>query len=436
MRFRTRLALLYFVTMTVLVVATLAATYVVVRSNLRSGAATSAAALARSAAAIEDPKEVSLDRIAGPGVRIWMTDANGRVVAQSYSPSGGLSSIQQIDRTVAGESSGSTSARAPRRGGGTAIVVLANATVESSLSTLSSTLLAVGIAVIVLSAAVGVLLAARTLRPIERLRREADAIPGDQLDRRLSIERDDELGRMAASFNRLLERVERATEELGRFVADASHEFRTPVTAIHGHSRIVARAARSGDLAQAEESADIVVAESGRLAATLNELLQLADAERAAPNVEYVRIDRAVAEACDELRSVHGERQIDQRLEAAAVRGNPRSLGQLATILIDNALKYSPAAEPVEVTITIGEGHVTLDVRDHGPGLSDEDRRRAFDRFYRGSAARAVGGSGLGLAIALLIAERHDAELQLRDAQGGGTRATVTFPLQGRTRPD
>ncbi len=355
MSFRTRLGLLFFAAMTVLVVATLAATYLIVQSNLRSTARAEAARLARSAAAIEDPREVSLDRIAGPGARIWLTDSSGRVIAQSYSRSPALVASAGRPRGRAAPS-GSTTARVARRGGGAVTVVLAGGTIESTLNTLASTLAVVGVVVIAVSALVGMLLALRALRPIERLRQEADAIPGGQLHRRLSVERDDELGRMAASFNRLLDRVQRATDELGRFVADASHELRTPVTAIHGHARIAARAARGGDLSLASESADIVAAESDRLAATLNELLQLADAEGAEPATEAVRLDRVVADACDELRIVHSSRSIATRLEPVTVTGNPRSLGELATVLIDNALKYSPAPAPVDVTVTADAG--------------------------------------------------------------------------------
>ena len=258
MSFKTRLTLLFVVAMTALVAATSVATYLVVRSSLESSARRSALSLAKSVASIEDPQETSLDRLAGPGARIWLTDASGRVVAQSYSTGGSDSSAVEIDDSIARAPGGSTSARWPRPDGGNAYVLLANDAIDSSLSTLFSTLLAVGAAMIAASAAVGALLAGGALRPIERMRRQADAIPGDALDRRLSEGSPDELGRLAAAFNRLLARAERATEEQQRFVADASHELRTPVTALQGHARIVARAAERGDLEQVHESADIV----------------------------------------------------------------------------------------------------------------------------------------------------------------------------------
>ena len=231
-------------------------------------------------------------------------------------------------------------------------MLLANDAIDSSLSTLFSTLLAVGAAMIAASAVVGALLAGGALRPIERMRRQADAIPGDALDRRLSEGSPDELGRLAAAFNRLLARAERATEEQQRFVADASHELRTPVTALQGHARIVARAAERGDLEQVHESAGIVSTESERLARTLTELLSLAEAERSERVTERVRLDEVVREACDELRFVHEGRLIEADLAAASVMGDAGRLGELVRILIDNAIKYSPAEQPVLVTVT------------------------------------------------------------------------------------
>jgi len=380
-----------------------------------------------AAASIEDPGETSLDRLAGPGTRIWLTDASGAVVAQSYSSGEHDASAAEIDDTVAAAPGGSTSARWPRPHGGEAVVLLANSAIDSSLSTLLSTLLVVGAAVIAASAVVGALLAGRALRPIERMRRQADDIPGDELDRRLSEGSSDELGRLAAAFNRLLARAERATEEQQRFVADASHELRTPVTALQGHARIVVRAAERGDLDQVHESAGIVSAESERLARTLAELLSLAEAERSERLTEHVRLDEVVRGACEELRVLHHERLIEGDLAAASVTGDAGRLSELVRILIDNAIKYSPAGQPVTVTVSTSSGAPVLQVRDHGPGLSQSDVEHAFDRFYRGAASRDVAGSGIGLAIAHAIAVRHGATLRVENAHDGGAVATVEF---------
>ena len=185
MSFRARLSLLFVVAMTALVVATSIATYLVVRSNLQASARRSALALAKSVASIEDPDEGSLDRMAGPGARIWLTNGSGRVIAQSYTTSGGDSSAVEIDDSIAGARRIDLGAMAAA-GRGQCVVLLANSAIDSSLSTLFSTLIVVGVAMIAASAVVGALLARRALRPVERMRRQADAIPGDALDRRLT----------------------------------------------------------------------------------------------------------------------------------------------------------------------------------------------------------------------------------------------------------
>jgi two-component system, OmpR family, sensor histidine kinase MprB len=426
--FRVRLALWFSLVMGVLVIATSAATYLVVRSSLADSAQRHARQLAR-AAAHEQPREGELDRLAGPGDKIWLTDSQGAVIAATHAGLGedtAAAAGREIDQAPAG----ATSARWPRRGGGFAIVLVRNRTIESSLSTLLRTLLAVGAAFVAVAAVLGVILAARTLRPVERMRREVDDISGAQLDRRIAEGRPDELGRLARAFNRLLSRAERASAEQQHFVADASHELRTPVTALQGHARIVVRAIDRGDLGQARESADVVVDESRRLAGTIAELLTLAESAGPDRQLEPVRLDRVAAEACDEMRAFHPGRAVDAELAETTVNGDAGRLGELVRILVDNALKYSPAESAVSVTVTAGERPERA-VRDHGPGLSAADRERAFDRFYRGTASPGVGGSGLGLAIARAVCERHGAELGLDGAPGDGTVARVRFPAQG-----
>jgi two-component system, OmpR family, sensor histidine kinase MprB len=423
--FRARLALGFSLMMAVLVVATSAATYLVVRSSLGDTARRHARQVAR-AAAQEQPRKGELDRLAGPGDRIWLTDAQGTVIASSF-PGRSDATAADADREIERAPSGSTSARWRRPGGGFAIVLVRNRTIESSLSTLLRTLLAVGAVVIVASALLGVVLAGRTLRPVERMRREVDDISGAELDRRIAEGRADELGRLARAFNRLLARAERATAEQHHFVADASHELRTPVTALQGHARIVVRAIDQADLEQARESAEVVVAESRRLAATLTELLSLAESGGPDRPLEPVRLDVAARDACDEMRAFHDGRAIDTELAEVTVHGDAGRLGELIRILVDNALKYSPSEMPVTVTVRDAGGPV-LAVRDRGPGLSETDRERALDRFYRGSASSGVPGSGLGLAIARAVCERHGAQIELQAAPGGGTVATVQFP--------
>jgi two-component system, OmpR family, sensor histidine kinase MprB len=428
---RFRLAAWFVLIMAVLVVATSAITYAIVRSDLNAQALHAARRLARTASRGE-PDELKLDGMAAPGDRIWLTDVRGRVVNATTGAHG--RTLADVRAIVARAPSGSITVRVARRDGGLSIVLFANHSVRSTLSTLLRTLVVVALGVLVAAGVLGAFLAGRALRPVDRMRQQVDDIPGDALDRRLTEGRPDELGRLARAFNRLLARAERAAEQQQRFVADASHELRTPVTALQGHARIISRSLERGELDQARESADVVGHETRRLAATLAELLALAEAGSGPARHVTVQLDRVAEDACDEMRALDPARPLDSELRPTAVTGDPGRLGELVRILVDNALKYSPAGSTVTVTVNDAAGP-TLAVRDRGPGLSPEDRVRAFDRFYRGATAAAVPGSGLGLAIAQAICERHRAVLTLEPAVGGGTVATVRFPAAGSGDP-
>jgi two-component system, OmpR family, sensor kinase len=207
------------------------------------------------------------------------------------------------------------------------------------------------------------------------------------------------------------------------------------VTAIEGHARIAERSLERGDDALARESLATVRRESRRLGLTLRELLTLAESGDAGPAPSSpARLDRAAAEAVDELRPVAPSRAVELAVSPATVLGEHGRLRELAVILIDNALRYSPEDAPVSVRVDAGP-RPSLSVRDRGPGMTDEDRARATDRFYRGSASRGVPGSGLGLAIARTISERHGATLRLEAASGGGTLAVVEFPAAPQPGP-
>ena len=430
MSVRARLTLWFVAALSLLVVAGSTASYFIVRSELRTQAKSAVVALARAAAAA-DPEEVALDRLARPGDHIWLFDASGAVLAHSLAATGAtrtdvLAAVQGHRDALTAEERGA--------GGRTAIVIRDDETLAKTLSTLRWTLLGVGLGGLLLAGLVGMLLARRALLPVDRMREEADRIPGDALDRRLAEGRPDELGRLAQAFNRLLARAERAAQEQERFVADASHELKTPVTAIEGHARVAVRALDRGDVEAARESAGVVSLESRRLALMLRELLALAEAGTAAPAMSEVRLDEVIEDACEEMQALFPERRLDVRSVPATVRGHAGRLGELVRILLDNAFKFSPAATPVEVAVTGGE-RPEFSVRDHGPGLSPEDREQAFDRFFRGGAAEGAPGSGLGLAIARATCERHGATITLENALSGGAVATVRFPpLPGVSR--
>jgi len=425
--FRVRLTLLFVVSLAVLAALSSTIIYAVVRDRLATQDRRAAAALATTAA-LGDSAEITLDRIASAGDRIWLVDGHGHVEGQSYRATG--TTIREIDAIVArGVASGMVTASAATPGGGQAIVLHGTADTQRALSTVRTTLIFVDLVAVALAAVAGALLASWALRPVDRMRAEADRIPGHELARRLPEGRNDELGRLARAFNRLLARAQTASAEQEQFIADASHELKTPVMAIEGHARILARALGRNDIPQATTSATVVERESHRLALILRDLLELAESAATAAPREPVRLDLVAGEACAEIEAVAPDRTIRTDLVPATILGDANRVRELLFVLLDNAVKYSPADEPVDLQLThAADGGTLVRIRDRGPGVTEAELPGIFGRFARGSAAIEVPGSGLGLAIARALAGRHQATLELLPAEGGGTVATVRFP--------
>ena len=239
---------------------------------------------------------------------MWLVDASGRVLAGTLGSS--ETTRAQIAATTARiHGVTATATGATRRRGGRGAV--RPEVWDSTLRTLRLVLVAVGLAGLLVSAGLGWVLASRALRPVDRMRREVDEISGDVAGAPASDRTPRRAGLLAAAFNRLLARAEVAAREQESFVADASHELKTPITALEGHARVVVRAIDRSDPAQARESAQIVVQQSRRLAVTLSELLALAEAGETSPEeAGPVRLDLAVAEACSEMAAQEPDRRL------------------------------------------------------------------------------------------------------------------------------
>ncbi|MFN8110276.1 MAG: HAMP domain-containing sensor histidine kinase [Thermoleophilia bacterium] len=304
MSIRLRITLLFVAALALLASLGSLLSYVVVRNDLRGRASDSARALARSAAAVHEVEGEarSLDRLAAPGDLIWLVDGTGKVRASTFGASGTtLDAVRAVVSDRRGH--GWVSAEAPRPEGGLAIVAQDDHATRDTLGTLAWVLVLAALGGLLVAAVAGAVLAARVLRPVDRMRREVDAIPGHELNRRVAEGRPDELGRLARAFNRLLVRAEDASRAQREFVADASHELKTPVTAVGGHARLAARAVASGDAERARESLEVVQRESMRMAATLRELLTLAEVGAAPTPTGTVDLGRVTADAVEEVRA-------------------------------------------------------------------------------------------------------------------------------------
>ncbi|MEU6480476.1 HAMP domain-containing sensor histidine kinase [Streptomyces sp. NPDC047017] len=324
---------------------------------------------------------------------------------------------------------------------GRAVQVAARAdTVDQGVRQAAGVLAVVGAAGVVLAGALGSWVSRTGLAPVSRLTATAERIAITR-DARHRIElpperagREDEVTRLAAAFNTMLDELEKSVGAQRRLVADASHELRTPLTALRTNAELLTRSARLTD-AQRERAAAALGRQLREVTVLVNDLIELARDEEPDPLVEDVRlaplVTHAVTAARDHWPAVPFALAVDPDAEAVTVAGVPARLARLLSSLLDNAAKFSPPGRPVEVTFTRLGDHLDVTVRDHGPGISDEDLPYVFDRFYRARTARALPGSGLGLAMARQIARAHAADLTAGHAPGGGALLSLRIPSAG-----
>jgi signal transduction histidine kinase len=299
-------------------------------------------------------------------------------------------------------------------------------------------LLAVAIFISLLVSAGGAYLLARTaLSPVERVVASARTITAGDLSKRVPVQHPkDEVGRLAATVNDLLARLEasfaRREETLARqrrFVADASHQLRTPLTSIEGYARMLEEWG-SGDPKTAREGAETIHAEARHMRELVEDLLSLAKGDEGAPlNPRLHDLDAVAEGAVDAARLASGDAHSICYVPAGdpvLASFDPERVEQAVGILLDNAVKYTPERGEISVKAYSENGNARLEVSDSGIGVPREDIGRIFDRFYRTDEARSVRGTGLGLAIARQIAEAHGGTLTVHSAPGKGS----TFVLK------
>lgn len=267
----------------------------------------------------------------------------------------------------------------------------------------------------------------RALAPVERIRREVEQITGDQLDRRVpEPPAQDEIHRLAHTMNLMLARLEDSRTKQQQFVADASHELRSPLASIRQTAEVAS--AHPGALPEGE-LAVAVLEEGARMQRLVEQLLMLTRADEGAPRRSHdVDLDDlALAEAQRVRRS--GLTVDTSGVASGRVRGDEVALAQVVRNLVDNAARHADAALAIAVRDVVGG--VELVVDDDGPGIPEADRGRVFERFVRLDEARArdAGGSGLGLAIVREIVASHGGAVQVSTSPLGGARFVVSLPV-------
>jgi len=316
---------------------------------------------------------------------------------------------------------------APLRGGGAVQIARPLNEVDSVLHDLVLILAAITVGGIGLAAILGGAVSRTSLRPIRRFTDQTEALAGGhELSRRLQVESEDEIGRLASSYNRLLDALERSADAQRQLVSDASHELRTPLTTIKTNLETMLR--QNGGLGPADraELERHLVEQVDELTMLVEDVVELARRGEPEAHLEEVRLDQIVEACCSRIARHSPSLHLDLDLEPSSVEGVPERLGRAVYNLLDNAVKWSSAEGSVDVRLARG----VLSIRDHGPGIKPEDLPFVFDRFYRAREARGRPGSGLGLAIVRQIAEAHGAELEAANAPDGGAVTTLRFPAK------
>jgi signal transduction histidine kinase len=302
---------------------------------------------------------------------------------------------------------------------------------EASATLRRSLLLGVPLVLVVLGLAIWTVLGA-ALRRVDRITTTVGRIDEADLWRRVEeTEVDDEVGRLARTMNLMLERLERGAQKQRAFVADASHDLQSPLTAMRADLEV---ALAHPERVEMPALARDLLAASGRMEEVVADLLHLAVEDDAPlPEPMLLDLDAVVLEEVARAWLTGRRLTIDTSgVSAAPVRGDAAALRRCVRNLLDNAVRYAGAR--VVVTLAATAAEVALDIRDDGPGISPEDHERVFDRFYRGDPARtasAGNGSGLGLAIARRVAERHGGSLTVEDGpalDGRGARLRLVLP--------
>ena len=303
---------------------------------------------------------------------------------------------------------------------------------DSLLGRMRLILVLVVIGGIALAALLGRLVAGAVVQPLKHLTRTTEhvALTRD-LSGRIEPAGEDEIGRLASSFNAMLDALEQSMGALDesvhaqrQLVADASHELRTPLTSIRTNIEILQQ--QGAQMSPAEQSRLLgdAVEQIEDLTHLVNDLIDLARGDEPYGETEDVRLDLLVEEVVGRARRTASPSLLRMDLEPTIVSGVPSRLERAVSNLIDNAVKYSPSGEAVEIHLR-GDA---LTVRDHGPGISAQDHPHVFDRFYRGAEARGRPGSGLGLAIVHQVAVQQGGSVTAETAPGGGTLMRLKLP--------
>jgi heavy metal sensor kinase len=318
-----------------------------------------------------------------------------------------------------------------------AALVIARSTkqIDQALTGLLRTLIIAVPLALALAAGGGIFLARRALDPVDKISQTAQEIEASDLTRRINVNTRDELGRLAATLNAMIERLEKAFQRQKQFTGDASHELRTPLAVIEAESSLALQKERpSSDYRQ---SLEVISQEATRMSSLIDQLLTLAraDAGKEQWHFTQVNLGRLISNLGTDVEVLCQEKGLSFRLDRMqdlVVTGDEARLRELFVNLLDNAIRYTPAAGTVSVSLhREGQMAVTA-IKDTGVGIPAEDMPFIFERFYRvdKSRSRPEGGTGLGLAICKHIVKAHGGKIEVESQVGVGSTFSVWLPLK------
>lgn len=290
--------------------------------------------------------------------------------------------------------------------------------------------------VLVLASAGGYWLSGRALAPVDKITRAAQDINSNSLAKRLDVPQSgDELQRLSETLNSMLGRLESSFNRITQFTADASHELRTPLALMRTTTEVSLRTSQT--VADYREAQQEILAELEKTSSLVEKLMLLARADAGVETLQRapVNVGECLRDACKDGQVLAQGKEVkfsaDIDGQDLLVTGDSHALRRLFLILIDNAVKYTPPGGSVAVALTQNNGSAVAEVRDSGIGVSAEDQRHIFDRFYRADKVRSreFGGVGLGLSIARWVAEAHRGTIELQSTPGAGSVFRICLPL-------
>jgi two-component system sensor histidine kinase MprB len=300
--------------------------------------------------------------------------------------------------------------------------------IQHTLADLRRILLLVALAGIGLAVGVGYVIGRATIRPVERLTKAAEHVAATQeLDAEINDDGDDELARLARTFNSMLRALGASRRQQAQLISDAGHELRTPLTSLRTNIEVLMR---RPDL-PARDRAELMTDVQGQLqelTTLVGDVVDLARQEEQQSEPIEVRLDSIVERAVERARRRAPGIDFDVHLTAGSVRAHPALLERAVLNVLDNAVKWSPPGGTVGVWLQRGS-YWALDIRDQGPGISATDLPKVFDRFYRAQTARSLPGSGLGLAIVEQVVSSHGGSVSASSPPGGGTLIHIELPV-------